>query len=55
MFIRKKQIKGRTYYYLVKSVRSKNHVRQIVLEYFGAEIPPERKLEKIKVKHHQKQ
>lgn len=51
MFVRKKNIKGRTYYYLVKSVREKNRIRQIVLEYFGAEAPAEKKLVKIKQSH----
>ena len=51
MFIRKKNIKGRAYYYLVKSVREKNRVRQVVLEYFGATAPAEKKLAKIKQAH----
>lgn len=54
MFVRKKQIKGRTYYYLVKSVRDKNHVKQIFLEYFGAAPPNEKKLNKVKLKHQSK-
>jgi hypothetical protein len=51
MFIRKKQIKGKIYYYLVKSVRDRSHVHQIVLEYLGAAIPTESKLKKIKQKY----
>jgi hypothetical protein len=35
MFIRKKTIKGQTYYYLVKSVRVKGKVQQKVLAYLG--------------------
>jgi len=54
MFVRKKQIKGRTYYYLVKSKREKTHVRQVVLEYLGAQTPPEIKLNKIKQKYKNK-
>jgi hypothetical protein len=54
MFVRKKNIKGRTYYYLVKSVREKNHVRQVVLEYFGTATPKESRLQKIKLKHQAK-
>jgi hypothetical protein len=36
MFIRKKTIKGQTYYYLVESVRVKGCVQQRVLAYLGA-------------------
>ncbi|MEM2918248.1 MAG: hypothetical protein QXY62_01965 [Candidatus Altiarchaeota archaeon] len=39
MFIRKKRIKGREYFYLVKSIRKGKKVRQITLKYFGTEIP----------------
>jgi hypothetical protein len=34
-FIRKKTIKGETYYYLVQSKRVKGKVRQVVLAYLG--------------------
>lgn len=54
MFVRKKQIKGRTYYYLVKSLRERNRVRQVVLEYLGSTYPKESKLQKIKLKHQAK-
>lgn len=50
MFVRKKHIKGRTYYYLVKSVREKNRVRQVFIEYFGSTPPQESKPTKIKIK-----
>ena len=42
-FIRKKIIKGQTYYYKVKSVREGDKVRQEVIEYLGKEIPMEEK------------
>lgn len=42
-FIRKKIIKGQTYYYKVKSVREGDKVRQEVIEYLGKEIPKEEK------------
>ena len=35
MFIRKKTIAGKTYHYLVKSVRVKGKVQQKVLAYLG--------------------
>ena len=36
MFIRKKKIDGKTYHYLVKSVRVNGKVQQKVLAYLGA-------------------
>jgi len=39
-FIRRKQIKGKDYYYLVKSVREGLKVRQVVIKYLGT-TPPE--------------
>ncbi len=54
MFVRKKQIKGNVYYYLVKSVRDKTHVRQVVLEYLGPSPPPEKKVKALALKYHAK-
>jgi hypothetical protein len=51
MFIRKKRIKGRTYYYLVKSVRLGERIVQKYLEYFGAVEPTKRQLELARKKH----
>lgn len=45
-FIRTKQIKGKIYYYLVKSVREGNKVRQVILKYLGT-TPPEQTGEEI--------
>jgi hypothetical protein len=36
MFVRKKTIDGKTYHYLVKSVRVRGRVQQKVLAYLGA-------------------
>lgn len=47
MFIREKQIKGKTYYYLVKSVRTGKNVKQINVAYIGRNIDP-KKIEKLK-------
>jgi hypothetical protein len=38
-FVRKKTIKGRNYYYLVKSVREGSKVRQKVIKYLGSRKP----------------
>ncbi|MBN2251816.1 MAG: hypothetical protein JW724_07070 [Candidatus Altiarchaeota archaeon] len=38
-YVRAKKIKGNTYYYLVKTVREKGRVRQVVLDYLGTEKP----------------
>ena len=54
MYIRKKNIRGRTYYYLVKSVRNGDQIRQICLEYIGAEMPDVRRIESLKRKHSNK-
>jgi hypothetical protein len=51
MFVRKKTIKGRQYYYLVRSVRTGGTVRQQCLEYLGAALPHKKELEKIKKAH----
>jgi len=41
MFIREKTIKGKTYYYLVKSVRERSRVRQKTIRYIGSQKPSE--------------
>ena len=47
VYVRGKKIKGQTYYYLVKSVREGNRVRQVSLEYLGAEKPTKQKVHKL--------
>jgi hypothetical protein len=51
MFVRKKTIKGRQYYYLVRSVRCGQSVRQECLEYLGPQAPGIKQLAKLKKKH----
>ncbi|MBD3387875.1 MAG: hypothetical protein GF416_02395 [Candidatus Altiarchaeales archaeon] len=51
MFVRKKRVKGREYYYLVRSVREGNDVRQEVIEYLGADLPSKGELAEIKKRH----
>lgn len=51
MFVRKKTVKGREYYYLVKSTRDGNCVRQECVEYLGSKLPSKRELEKLRKKH----
>ena len=51
MFVRKKTIKGREYYYLVRSVRDGDAVRQEYLEYLGPNIPQKKELQRLKRKH----
>ena len=53
MYVRKKIIKGRTYFYLVKSVRNGSSVRQVYLEYLGAE-PPSKTVLKRKIREYEK-
>jgi len=50
-YVRSKNINGRIYYYLVKSVRDGNKVRQINLAYLGAEKPTEEEIRKIKKRY----
>jgi phosphohistidine swiveling domain-containing protein len=45
MFMRSKKIKGKKYYYLVKSVRTKNNVKKIE-KYIGKKRPTEKQLKK---------
>ncbi|MEA1925501.1 MAG: hypothetical protein U9M95_06490 [Candidatus Altiarchaeota archaeon] len=46
-YVRAKKVKGRTYYYLVKSVRVGGKVRQVNLEYLGPEKPSQRHVKKL--------
>ena len=47
VYVRSKKIKGQTYYYLVKSVREGERVRQISLEYLGAKKPSMEKVRRL--------
>ncbi len=38
MFLRKKRIRGKDYFYLVRSVRVGNKVRQKIVTYFGRDV-----------------
>ncbi len=50
-YVRSKNIKGRTYYYLVKSVREGKKIKQINLAYLGAESPGEEEVRKLKKRY----
>jgi len=50
-YVRSKNIKGKIYYYLVKSVRDGNKVHQINLAYLGTEKPTEGEVKKLKKRH----
>ncbi len=54
MYVRKKTIKGREYYYLVKSVRRGDTIRQVYLEYLGSEPPSKKAVEAAKKEHQTK-
>ena len=47
MFVRKKIIYGKTYYYLVENYREGNKVKQRVLKYIGDRKPTPDELEKM--------
>jgi len=47
-YVRSKKVKGNTYYYLVKSVRERGRVRQVVLDYLGAEKPGAEEIGRLK-------
>ena len=51
VFVRTKKIKGRDYYYLVKSIRKGNTIKQITLEYLGSEMPSKNEIKKIKKRY----
>ncbi len=51
VYVRGKKIKGQTYYYLVKSVREGERVRQVSLEYLGAEKPAAEKVRRLGKKY----
>ena len=40
-FVRKKKVKGRSYYYLVENARIRGKVRQKVIKYLGHGTPDE--------------
>ena len=47
-YVRRKKVKGNTYYYIVESYKEKGNVKQRVLLYLGT---ANNILEKLKVKH----
>ncbi len=47
MYVRKKKIKGRTYYYIVKSVREGKKIKQVYMEYLGDTLPDKKELKEI--------
>ena len=47
-FIRRKKVKGKTYYYIVESYKDKGRVKQRVLCYLGTAI---NLLKKLKIKY----
>jgi hypothetical protein len=51
MFVRRKTIKGRVYYYLVRSMREGCRVKQEFVEYLGPEQPSRRRVNELKRKH----
>jgi hypothetical protein len=51
VYVRSKKIKGLTYYYLVKSVREGERIRQVSLEYLGADKPNAQKVRKLGKKY----
>jgi hypothetical protein len=54
MFVRQKIIKGRTYYYLVRSKRQGASVVQETIEYIGAKKPSKKNITVLKKKHENK-
>jgi len=46
-FIRTKTVKGRTYYYLVKSVRERGRVKQKTLQYLGSHKPSDEEVRRM--------
>ncbi|MEK6829682.1 MAG: hypothetical protein AABY15_06180 [Nanoarchaeota archaeon] len=46
-FIRKKKVKGKTYYYIVESYKEKGNVKQRILLYLGTAYNLLKKLEAI--------
>ena len=49
-FVREKQVKGKTYYYLVKSVRERGRVMQKNIQYLGSEKPSEDEIRRLRKK-----
>ncbi len=46
-FVRKKEYDGRVYYFLVKSIRDGNKVRQKVIKYLGKNKPSKEEIKKL--------
>lgn len=51
VYVRAKKIKGRTYYYLVRSVREGNRIRQVSLKYLGTDKPGREKARSLAKKY----
>jgi hypothetical protein len=51
VYVRAKKIKGQTYYYLVRSVREGDKIRQVMLEYLGNDKPGIEKTRKLAKKY----
>lgn len=51
VFIRSKTVKGRRYYYLVKSIRKAGKVRQKFLQYLGSREPSDDEVRRLVKKH----
>jgi len=50
-YVREKKVKGRNYYYLVKSVREGGRVRQVNLEYLGPKKPSRRHIKELRKRY----
>jgi hypothetical protein len=46
-FLRTKKVKGRLYWYLVRSERVNGRIKQVVLKYFGSHQPTEKEVEEV--------
>jgi len=51
VYVREKKVKGRTYYYLVKSVRNGPRVNQVNLEYLGSVKPSVKDVREMRKKY----
>ncbi|MCK4491859.1 MAG: hypothetical protein KAU03_04495 [Candidatus Altiarchaeales archaeon] len=48
VYVRSKKIGGGTYYYLVRSVREGDRVRQVIVQYLGSKEPGKEEVSKLK-------
>lgn len=48
VYLKATKVKGHIYYYLVRSVRKGDKVRQVIVQYFGSKKPGDEEVKKLR-------